>query len=53
MPDQCKDILHSVNIWVFDGAEGITFFCLLFSIKLYVRKINNFPQLVIAMQLDR
>lgn len=27
MPDQCKDLLHSVNIWVFDGAEGnvITF----------------------------
>lgn len=22
MPDQCKELLHSINIWVFDGATG-------------------------------
>lgn len=22
LPDQCKELLHSVNIWLFDGAEG-------------------------------
>lgn len=24
MPDQCKELMHSVNIWVFDGATGKT-----------------------------
>lgn len=38
MPDQCKELLHSVNIWVFDGAAGKT---LNFTIEFFSIERNS------------
>lgn len=47
MPDQCKELLHSVDIWVFDGATGK------FGVKGFTcGLIKRFPQPVIVMQPD-